>query len=163
MEGFRNGLKNVGLLIARLGVGGILLIHGWQHWQAGVSRLVETYTAVGAPYPEVGAWATIIFELVGGIFLIVGALTRFVGRRHRDAVGAEHLLSQLQLRSGAPSPDGTYNGGYEYDVALGLLGLLFFVFGAGAISIDRLFKRKKPVTEEEDLDAPPVLTVPSRP
>ena len=55
-------------------------------------------------------------------------------------------------------PDGSYNGGYEYDVALGLLGLLFFVFGAGAISIDRLFSRKKPVTEEEDVDAPTVLS-----
>ena len=163
MEGFRNGLKNVGLLIARLGVGGILLIHGWQHWQAGVSRLVETYTAVGAPYPEVGAWATIIFELVAGIFLIVGVLTRFVGA---GIVTLSVLnISYLSYTFGPEllRPDGSYNGGYEYDVALGLLGLLFFVFGAGAISIDRLFTRKKPVTEEEDLDAPPVLTVPSRP
>ena len=60
-------------------------------------------------------------------------------------------------------PDGSYNGGYEYEVALGLLGLLFFVFGAGAISIDRLFSRKKPVTEEEDTDAPTVISVPARP
>ena len=73
MEGFRNGLKNFGLLIARLGVGGILLLHGWQHWRAGVPELVESYTAVGAPYPEVAGWATVIFELVAGIFLIVGA------------------------------------------------------------------------------------------
>ena len=46
--------------------------------------------------------------------------------------------------------DGTYKGGYEYNVALGLLGLLLFVMGAGAVSIDRLFRRKKPPFEEED-------------
>jgi putative oxidoreductase len=42
------------------------------------------------------------------------------------------------------NPDGTYKGGYEYNVALGLLGLLLFVMGGGAVSIDRLFRRNKP-------------------
>ena len=31
-------------------------------------------------------------------------------------------------------PDGSYNGGYEYNVALGLLGLLFLVMGGGAVA-----------------------------
>jgi hypothetical protein len=35
-------------------------------------------------------------------------------------------------------------------VALGLLGLLFFAFGGGAIAVDRLFKRKKPAPEPEE-------------
>jgi putative oxidoreductase len=35
-------------------------------------------------------------------------------------------------------------------VALGLLGLLLFVMGGGAVSIDRLFRRKKPTAEEEE-------------
>src|SRR3712207_8172239 len=43
------------------------------------TTLFRSYTEVGAPYADVAAWATIIFELVGGVFLIVGALTRFVG------------------------------------------------------------------------------------
>jgi putative oxidoreductase len=46
--------------------------------------------------------------------------------------------------------DGTYKGGYEYNVALGLLGLLLFVMGGGAVSIDRLFRRKKPTAPEEE-------------
>jgi hypothetical protein len=37
-------------------------------------------------------------------------------------------------------------------VAIGLLGLLLFVMGGGAFSIDRLFRRNKP-TEEDDEDA----------
>ena len=106
--------------------------------------MTARYAEVGAPYPGVAAWATIIFELVGGVFLIVGALTRFVG------VGLVVLsvltISYFSYWAGPDllNADGTYNGGYEYDVALGLLGLLFFVFGAGAVSIDRLFRRKKP-------------------
>jgi putative oxidoreductase len=46
--------------------------------------------------------------------------------------------------------DGTYKGGYEYNVAIGLLGLLLFVMGGGAVSIDRLFRRKKPEIEEDE-------------
>ncbi len=75
-------LQSFGLLIARLGTGGILLLHGITHWTGanqGVAAMRDRYTAVGAPYADVAAWATIIFELVGGVFLIVGALTRFVG------------------------------------------------------------------------------------
>jgi putative oxidoreductase len=46
--------------------------------------------------------------------------------------------------------DGTYKGGYEYNVALGLLGLLLFVMGGGTVSIDRLFRRKNEPAEEDD-------------
>src|ERR671916_3475848 len=148
-------LQSLGLLIARLGTGGILLLHGITHWTGanqGVANLTNRYAAVGAPYADVAAWATIIFELVGGVFLIVGVLTRFVG------VGLV-VLSVLTISyfSYYPGPDllksdGTYNGGYEYDVALGLLGLLLFVFGAGAVSIDRLVRGKK-TAEETDEDA----------
>lgn len=163
MDGFRNGLQSFGLLIARLGLGGILLLHGWLHWRVGVPRFVESLTAVGAPYPQIAAWATIIFELVAGIFLIVGALTRFIGVGVLTLSVLNISYFSYSLGPELVRPDGSYNGGYEYDVALGLLGLLFFVCGAGVISIDRLFTRKKPVTEEDDADAPTVVSVPTRP
>jgi putative oxidoreductase len=153
MSSFASFLQSLGLLIARLGAGGILLLHGITHWTGanqGMAHLTDRYTQVGAPYAGAAAWATIIFELVGGVFLIVGALTRFVG-------AGMVLLSVLTISYfnywAGPDllkADGTYNGGYEYDVALGLLGLLFFVFGAGAVSIDRLFRRKKPAAESDD-------------
>ena len=153
MSGFASFLQSLGLLIARLGTGGILLLHGITHWTGanqGVANLTNRYAQVGAPYAEVAAWATIIFELVGGVLLIVGALTRFVG------VGLV-VLSVLTIcyfswwaGPDLLNADGTYNGGYEYDVALGLLGLLFFAFGGGAVSIDRLFRRKKPDEDADD-------------
>jgi putative oxidoreductase len=149
-------LQSFGLLIARLGTGGILLLHGFTHWTGanqGVGAMAARYATVGAPYPEIAAWATIVFEMVGGVLLIVGALTRFVG------VGIVVLsvlsISYFSYYAGPDllRPDGTFNGGYEYDVALGLLGLLFFAFGAGAVSVDRLFKGKKPVEDTEDDEA----------
>jgi putative oxidoreductase len=151
MAGFLSFLKSFGLLVARLGLGGILLLHGWMRWNAGVQRQIDYLTQFRTPYAEVVAWGTIIFELVGGVLLIVGALTRLVGL----GVLIQQILiicytNWYKWPPTLLNADGTYKGGYEYNVALGLLGLLLFVMGGGAVSIDRLFRRKKPDEAEED-------------
>jgi putative oxidoreductase len=150
MASFLSFLKSLGLLLARLGLGGILVLHGWMRWNAGVQKQIDYLTQFRTPYAEVAAWGAIVFELVGGVLLIVGALTRLVGL----GVLIEQILiiAYTNWYKWPPTllnEDGTYNGGYEYNVALGLLGLLLFVMGAGAVSIDRLFRRKKPSAEEE--------------
>jgi putative oxidoreductase len=151
MASFLSFLQSFGLLVARLGLGGILLLHGWMRWNAGVPEQIDYLTQFRTPYAEVAAWGSIIFELVGGVLLIVGALTRLVGL----GVLIEQILiiAYTNWYKWPPTllnADGTYKGGYEYNVALGLLGLLLFVMGAGAVSIDRLFRRKKPLLEDED-------------
>jgi putative oxidoreductase len=151
MAGFLSFLQSFGLLMARLGLGGILLLHGWIRWDAGVQTQIDYLTQFRTPYAEVAAWGAIIFELVGGVLLIVGALTRLVGL----GVLIEQILiicytNWYKWPPTLLNPDGTYKGGYEYNVALGLLGLLLFVMGAGAVSVDRLFRRKKPDEVDED-------------
>jgi putative oxidoreductase len=151
MSSFLNFLQSFGLLIARLGLGGILLLHGWMRWNAGVQRQIDYLTKFHTPYAEVAAWGAIIFELIGGVLLIVGALTRIVGL----GVLIEQILiicytNWYKWPPTLLNADGTYKGGYEYNVALGLLGLLLFVMGGGAVSIDRLFRRKKPDEDEAD-------------
>src|SRR6187200_1867028 len=82
MDQIGKGLQSTVLLIARIGLGAILILQGISHWQPsgeGVQRLAVVYVAAGAPYGSLGAWATTIFEVAGGIFLAVGALTRIVG------------------------------------------------------------------------------------
>jgi putative oxidoreductase len=88
---------------------------------------------------------------VGGGLLIVGALTRLVGL----GVLIEQILiiAYTNWYKWPPTllnADGSYKGGYEYNVAIGLVGLLLFVMGGGAVSIDRLFRRKKPTAEDEE-------------
>ena len=161
MSSFVKFLQSFGLLIARLGVGGILRLHGWTRWQGagqGVQRQVEYLNQFQTPYAEVAAWGSIIFELVGGLFLIVGALTPLVGL----VLLVEQVLivayTNWYKRPDLLNADGSYNGGYEYNVALGLLGLLFCVMGAGAVSIDRLFRRSRPAQLDDETDA----TAPAR-
>ena len=55
MSSFASFLQSFGLLIARLGVGGILLLHGITHWTGanqGVANLTTRYAQVGARTPR---------------------------------------------------------------------------------------------------------------
>lgn len=151
MTSFLNVVRTLGLLFARLGLGGIMLLHGWRRWQErGVPAEIEYLQQFGAPYPEIAAWGTIILELVGGLFMIVGALTPLVALAF--LVQQIMTISYTRYFNGPYllEADGTYVGGYEYNVALGLLALIFVVFGAGRVSIDGLFRRSK--DPEDDFD-----------
>ena len=150
-------LRDIALLIARVGLGGILILHGWIRWQGpgqGVQKQIDYLTQFGTPYPEVAAWGAILLELVGGIFLVVGALTPFVAL----AVLVEQILiiayTNWYRGPDLVNSDGTYAGGYEYNLALALIALLLVVFGAGRIAVDQLFRRKNVDTHDDDSDLP---------
>jgi putative oxidoreductase len=146
-------LRDLALLIARLGLGGILILHGWIRWQGpgqGVQKQIDYLAQFGVPYPTVAAWGAITVEIVGGLFLAIGALTPVVAL----AVLIEQILI-IAYTNWYKGPDlltsgGTYAGGYEYNVALGLLALLLMLFGAGRISVDQLFRRPKSETGRDD-------------
>lgn len=151
MAAFLRVLRDLALLIARIGLGGILIMHGWRRWQEqGIDSQVAYLQQFGTPFPTYAAWGATILELVGGLFLIVGALTPLVAA----AVVAEQILviaytnwyKDLYLTT----TNGTWAGGYEYNIVMGVLALLLVVHGAGRIAVDRLFRRSKP--EDDDLD-----------
>ncbi len=160
MVKFLTGLRSVALLIARVALGGILIAHGFDRWQVRkVASQIAYLNSYGVPYADYAAWGAIVLELVGGIFLVVGALVPLVAL----AVVAQQalIIAYISWRRGPWLLDAsnTYVGGYEYNVALGSLALLLAVFGGGAVSVDRLFRRKK---VDEDEDDEPTATGPTR-
>jgi putative oxidoreductase len=150
-------LRDIALLLTRLGLGGILILHGWLRWQGpgqGVQKQIDYLSQFGTPYPQYAAWGAIVLELLGGLFLVVGALTPVVA----IAVLVEQILiiayTNWYRGPDLVTGDGTYAGGYEYNVALALLALLLAVFGAGRISVDGLFRRRRPELAEDDEGLP---------
>jgi putative oxidoreductase len=128
-------------------------LHGWIRWQGpgqGVQKQIDYLSQFGIPYPATAAWGAITVEIIGGLFLAVGALTPLAAL----AVLVEQILiiAYTNWYKGPDllNSDGTYAGGYEYNVALGLIAMLLMVFGAGRISVDRLFRRTKVEAEEDD-------------
>ena len=150
MSRFVSFWRSFALLVARLGLGGILLLHGAHRYQAGISTQTEYLARFSTPYPEIAAYGATTFEVVGGIFLILGALTPLVGLGVLVQQVLTIVWTSYYKGPDLLNADGTYNGGFEYSVALGLLGLLLLVLGGGVVSLDRVFRRpKQPVEADE--------------
>ena len=149
MAQFLQVLRDLVLLIVRLGLGAILIAHGWRRWQGqGIQQQIDYVAQFGTPYPTVVGWGAVLLELVGGVFLVVGALTPLVAAA---AVTEQVLIICYANWFRGPyllDAQGAYLGGYEYNVALGLLALVLVVFGAGRASIDRLFRRAPDEADE---------------
>jgi uncharacterized membrane protein YphA (DoxX/SURF4 family) len=117
--------------------------------------LYQTALAVedaGWGSPVLFAWIAVLTELLGGILLLLGLLSRLWGLGLCVVMGAAFTISTLPLIAGSPwavfdLPIGEYN---RYAAQVGLFGLAMaiLVCGPGRISIDQLlFGRNSAATE----------------
>jgi len=143
-------VQDIGLLVARLTLGLVLVAHGWQRFTHGIGPTVDTLKHYGLPEPQLFAWGATVLEVIGGALLIFGLLTPIVAA----FVVAEQVMVIAWLR--------WHNGlwqatnGIEYPVALAALALILVVFGAGRTGVDMLFRRgKKPATTSSVYDSHP--------
>ncbi|SDS84677.1 DoxX family protein [Microlunatus soli] len=156
MARFLQVVRDLALLLARVGLGWVLIMHGIRRWQdQGIESQIAYLKQFATPFATYAAWGGTLLEIVGGIFLIVGALTPLVAA----AIVAEQVLIVLYTSwyktfyvNKVSGETVTWQGGYEYSVVIALLALLLVVHGSGRIGIDRLFRRRKP--DEDEADAP---------
>ncbi len=154
MTAFIQVLRDITLLLIRLGLGGLMIWHGLTRWlftTDGVPKYIEYLTQFSVPYPVYAGWGVTILELVGGIFLVLGALTPLVALL--ALVQQVLLISYTNYWRGPDlvDPAGVYAGGWEYNVTLALLALTLLCFGPGRVAIDRLFRRPKNTEVEDDV------------
>lgn len=136
MTGFMHVLRDIALLAARLVLGTVMVLHGWQRWQIeGIGRQVEIFTQAGVPSPTIFAWGSTILELAGGLLLVFGLLTPIVA----FLFVLEAVLS-IVFVSGANGPM-LGNQGWEYAAVIAAVSLILTVFGAGRAAVDQLFRR----------------------
>lgn len=127
---------DIALLILRLAVGVIFVAHGLQKLTqvgfAGVSGMLES---MGVPAAGVLGPALALGELLGGLGLLVGLLTRVAAAGLAiDMLGAMLLV---HLPAGFFLPEGI-----EFALALLAANVAFLVAGAGRYSIDALIGRR---------------------
>lgn len=147
MSKFIKVLQDFALLIARVALGAIMVTHAWRRWQVdGIESQISYLVQHGVPWSEYVAWSAIVGEAIGGLFLIVGVLTPLVGLGF--LVEQILIIAWTNWYRGLP----VHNGGYEYQVVIGVLSLVFLAFGAGRASVDHLFRRSP--RDEDDLEDP---------
>jgi putative oxidoreductase len=128
----------------RIVIGVIMTAHGWAKltdlaaWQGRVAEL-------GIPYPEVAAYLAIAGELLGGLGLVFGLLTRVA------ALGVISVLAVAILTVHLHNGLLMENGGFEFPLVL-LVGALFILItGPDRLSADRfLLRRARRLAIERD-------------
>ena len=133
---FRNKVEPVVLTIMRIAVGVIMAGHGWDKLH-NVENIVKAFGSMGLPHPEIAVYLAIAGELGGGLGLLVGLLTPIA------AFGIVCVMlvaiTQVHWSNGLFAK----NNGFEYPLTLLVVALYFIFRGAGPISLDALFCRKK--------------------
>lgn len=130
-------LKDLALLLARVGVGIIFIAHGWQKiTEGGIGGTAKGFETMGVPAPTISAGYATVVELVGGAALILGALLPLVGLLlFLDMAGAfvfVHMSHGLFADK----------GGFELVLALGAAALLLGALGSGRYGLDTWLGRR---------------------
>lgn len=128
--------RDLGLLLLRLGTGGVLAAHGAQKlfgWfgGGGLSGTGEAMEAMGYTPGRRSALASGLAEAGGGTLLALGLATPAAGAA---AAGSMTGATAVHLPHGFFAQE----GGYEYPASLGLTAAGLAVAGPGRISLDHL-------------------------
>ncbi|QKW06173.1 DoxX family protein [Streptomyces sp. NA04227] len=132
--------KDMGLLLLRLGAGGILAAHGSQKlfgWfgGGGIEGTSSFMESVGYSPGKASAVAAGVGELGSGALLALGLATPAAGGAAMGTMaGASAVL--------APKGFWSQSGGYEYPLTLGLIGTTLAVMGPGRLSLDDALRHK---------------------
>jgi putative oxidoreductase len=130
-----NPSRSWGITVLRVVVGIVFLMHGWQKFFTfGMHGVTGMMTSIGVPLPGFFAVVVSLVELLGGIALILGALTRvaaaFLVIDMAVAVLAVHLKHGFFLPMG-----------FEYALSMLAANVCLLLTGGGAASIDGLLRK----------------------
>jgi putative oxidoreductase len=128
--------RNIAGLLARVAVGVVLMMHGWQKFfEYGIGGTTASFVKMGVPLPGVSAVFAATVELFGGAALILGIGLPVVGLLIALDMAGAFLLTRMGEPLIAPS-------GGQLELTL-LVGGLLAGFAGGAYSIDRFLFRGK--------------------
>ncbi|MFE1308023.1 MULTISPECIES: DoxX family membrane protein [unclassified Streptomyces] len=126
--------RDLGLLLLRLGTGGVLVAHGTQklfgwfggHGLEGTGQFMES---VGYAPGKASATAAGLAEAGGGTLLALGLATPAAGAAAAGAMAGAAAVHK---------PNGFFaqEGGYEYAATLGLAAAGLAIAGPGRLSLD---------------------------
>ncbi|WP_202128808.1 DoxX family protein [Paenibacillus dendrobii] len=123
--------------LLRVVLGIIFLAHGISKFQMGLGNVEAWFSSMGVP--GFMAYVAAIAEVVGGIMLIIGLLTRVVSALFIVLmIGA---IVTVKLSAGLLGHDQV--AGYELELSLILISVYLLASGPASLSVDRLIFNKR--------------------
>jgi putative oxidoreductase len=133
----------------RLMVGFGFMEHGYAKWARGPEVFIHLLQAIGVPAPELLGWATIIIEVLGGLFVLLGALVPLatvpMAVALLVAIFTVHLpngFSSIKLQSFDAAGAHFGQPGYETDLLYLAALIALCVGGPGPWSVDGVLRRR---------------------
>jgi putative oxidoreductase len=131
--------RPVVLLLARIAVGVVFLVHGYQKFATmGIAGTTKFFESVGIPLAGIAAPAVATLEVVGGLALILGAALPIVG-----VLLALNMAGAIVFVHAANGLTG--EGGYELVLTLAAATLAIGFTGGGAFALDSVVARRRAV------------------
>jgi putative oxidoreductase len=130
--------RDLVLLIARIGLGVLMVGHAKVEYDFGgsLAGVGQLFAQAGVPLGTVAGPANVLFELVGGIAMILGAAVPVVGVLMALNMAGAWIFVHT---SGLFAMD---RNGPELVIAIGLLSLVLAVTGSGRFGLDHLVARR---------------------
>ncbi len=128
--------SNEGILALRVALGAVFMYHGYDKMMKGNEMIAGFMGSIGLPFPSLMAYLVTYGELVGGLLLIVGAMTYWVTLM--DIVIALVAFFFVHMTKGFSAA----TGGFEYIMLIGAASFALMTLGAGKYSVDALMEKK---------------------
>jgi putative oxidoreductase len=121
-------------VLLRLIVGITFLMHGLQKLQDPAS-FIGLMAFLKMPLLPVSGWFIILLETVGGLFMLLGLGTRWLGILFAIEMAVSTLLAKLSI--GFIASPGAPTAGYELDLLLLVTSLSLVLLGSGPFSVEQ--------------------------
>jgi putative oxidoreductase len=132
LSGFYETMLPIAETYERVVVGIMFLMHVSVKFKLGAAAVAANIFAKNGIEPAL-LWTYVVMciEVVGGVCLIIGLFTRFVGA----VLAIEMLVALLFVHLAKGYSAG--GGGYEYVLLIGAVCFVFAIRGGGPYSVDR--------------------------
>lgn len=128
---------SLGIAIVRVVVGCIFVAHGYLKLGImGLGAATGMFAQMGIPAPSITAPLVSVVEIVGGIALILGVLTRLAALALAIDMVCAILL--VRIKGGFFNPNGA-----EFEILLLTVCVALVVAGAGVLSIDEAIATRR--------------------
>lgn len=130
-------LQSFGLTLLRVVVGAVFVAHGAQKlFIFGVQGVQGAFAQLGVPAPSLTGPLVAGVEFLGGIALILGLLTRYVGVALAGTMLGAILFVHLENGFFAPN-------GVEFVLTLLAASAALVLTGSGPLSLDAVLSRRR--------------------
>lgn len=137
-----------GPLALRIGIGVVYFVHGIGKLFAigpaavGVTGFTGFLGSLGVPAPALFAWIVTLVEVVGGLAILLGVLTRYAAA----LVAVDALVATLIYH--APNGFVVTQNGFEFTLVNFFAALALVATGAGAYSLERAIRGEEWVPKQ---------------